>query len=74
MYNCRVVRTFACRRSACIANYPRDFVPHADLGENYVAVGQYEKGIADTQEAVRLEPNDINTYANLAARGVSPDA
>ena len=31
-----------------IANYPRDNVPHANLGVNYAAIGQYEKARCGT--------------------------
>src|SRR6266571_4013585 len=42
-----------------IANYPRDSVPHNNLGANYAFMGQYEKGLAEAQETLRLEPNDV---------------
>jgi eukaryotic-like serine/threonine-protein kinase len=48
------------------ANYPRDSVPHSNLGANYVALGQYEKALAESQEALRLEPDDITSYGNLS--------
>ena len=32
-------------------------VPHGNLGANYAALGQYEKAVAETQEALRLEPD-----------------
>jgi predicted Ser/Thr protein kinase len=48
-----------------IANYPHDDTPHTDLGGNYSYMGQYEKALAEYQEASRLEPNDVLTYANL---------
>ena len=30
-----------------IANYPRDFVPHGNLGNNYANIGQYDKALAE---------------------------
>jgi eukaryotic-like serine/threonine-protein kinase len=48
-----------------IANYPRDSVPHNNLGANYAFMGQYEKGLAEAQETLRLEPNDVINNANL---------
>jgi serine/threonine protein kinase/Tfp pilus assembly protein PilF len=48
-----------------IQSYPRDFIPHINLGANFAAMGQYEKAGAETQEAQRLEPNDIAGYSNL---------
>ncbi len=47
-------------------SYPRDFVPHTNLGFLYAALGQYEKAIAETEASQRLEPT-INGYANLAS-------
>jgi tetratricopeptide (TPR) repeat protein/predicted Ser/Thr protein kinase len=48
-----------------IANYPRDFVPHGNLGSNYANIGQYDKALAETQETLRLEPDDVSNYVNL---------
>jgi serine/threonine protein kinase/Flp pilus assembly protein TadD len=36
--------------------YPRDWVPHLNLGTNYATVGQYEKALAETLDSVRLDP------------------
>jgi serine/threonine protein kinase/tetratricopeptide (TPR) repeat protein len=46
-------------------SYPRDFVPHTNLGALYSALGQYDKAIAETEVSQRLEPT-INAYANMA--------
>jgi serine/threonine protein kinase/tetratricopeptide (TPR) repeat protein len=48
-----------------IANYPRDFVPHGNLGNNYANMGQYDKSLAETQEALRLAPDYVSNYVNL---------
>jgi len=48
-----------------IANYPRDDVPHNNLGANYAIMGQYEKCLAEAQETLRLQPGDIINNANL---------
>jgi eukaryotic-like serine/threonine-protein kinase len=45
--------------------YPRDAGAVANLGTLYGATGQYEKSIAETQEAIRLEPNAGANYSNL---------
>ena len=53
--------------------YPRDDVPHHNLGLNYGYQGQYEKGLAETQESVRLNPEEsafsrsnlVNYYRDL---------
>ena len=47
-------------------SYPQDLVPHANLGYIYVQLGQYEKSVGETQEALRLEPNNVLGYGNLA--------
>ncbi|MGH9539383.1 MAG: protein kinase domain-containing protein [Terriglobales bacterium] len=61
-----------------IQSYPRDMVPHGNLGANYAALGQWDKSILATQESMRLEPNAITAYPNLAgaylALGRSDDA
>jgi len=46
-------------------SYPRDFIPHANLGDNSKTLGQYDKAMAETQEALRLEPNIMAGYTNL---------
>src|SRR5271166_928897 len=48
------------------ANYPRDSVPHANLGANYANMGQYDKALAEFKEALRLAPDNISSYENLA--------
>ena len=45
--------------------YPRDDVPPANLGSDYMILGQYEKAATETRESVRLEPNQVVGYANL---------
>jgi serine/threonine protein kinase/tetratricopeptide (TPR) repeat protein len=47
-------------------SYPQDLVPPGNLGGIYSQLGQYEKAVAETQEALRLEPNIVIGYANLA--------
>jgi tetratricopeptide (TPR) repeat protein len=56
-----------------IATYPRDFSPHANLGVNYSFMGQYEKGLAEYQEALRLNPDAMLNYATLAGTYASLD-
>jgi serine/threonine protein kinase/Flp pilus assembly protein TadD len=46
-------------------SYPRDLVPHTNLGSLYGSLGQYEKAIVETEASRRLEPT-INASANLA--------
>src|SRR5208282_3244731 len=47
-------------------SYPRDFVPHTNLGVLYVELGQYDKAIAETEASQRLEPTRAG-YGNLAS-------
>jgi serine/threonine protein kinase/Flp pilus assembly protein TadD len=51
-------------------SYPRDSVPHANLGSVYSSLGQYEKAIAETEISQKLEPNIVG-YSNLAATYIS---
>jgi eukaryotic-like serine/threonine-protein kinase len=46
-------------------SYPRDMVPHGNLGVLYSALGQYDKAITETEAAQRLEPAIVG-YGNLA--------
>jgi serine/threonine protein kinase/tetratricopeptide (TPR) repeat protein len=46
-------------------SYPQDSVPPGNLGDIYANLGQYEKAVAETQEAMRLEPSVVD-YVNLA--------
>jgi tetratricopeptide (TPR) repeat protein len=38
---------------------------------NYISLGQYEKALAESQEALRLEPDEVANYANLGAFYIS---
>jgi tetratricopeptide (TPR) repeat protein len=51
-------------------SYPREMVPHGNLGSLYASVGQYDKAISETETAQRLEPT-ITDYANLASDYIS---
>jgi eukaryotic-like serine/threonine-protein kinase len=44
--------------------YPRDSVPPHSLGFNYMVLGQWDKALAETVEAIRLNPTAA-TYVNL---------
>jgi serine/threonine protein kinase len=49
-----------------IADYPRDAIPHLILGGVvYLNTGQYDKAVAEEQEAVRLDPELVYGYLNL---------
>jgi eukaryotic-like serine/threonine-protein kinase len=47
-------------------SYPQDLVPPGNLGSIYAVLGHYEKSLAETQEGLRLEPNAVIGYVNLA--------
>ena len=49
------------------ANYSRDSIPHNDLCDAYVTMGQYERALAECQETLRLAPNGVLSYQNLGA-------
>ena len=38
-------------------SYPRNWVPHNNLGGNYAAQGQWDNALAEVREAVRLDPD-----------------
>ena len=46
--------------------YPRNAVPYTSLGQISYYLGNYEKTLSEYTEAVRLEPNDVVNYYNLA--------
>ena len=46
-------------------NYPRDYVPYANLGDIYGTLGNWEKELEEAREATRLEPNNELNYLNL---------
>ncbi len=46
--------------------YPRDLVPHSNLGYIYSNLGQYDKAAAETEESQRID-NTLTGYGNLAS-------
>jgi class 3 adenylate cyclase/Flp pilus assembly protein TadD len=48
-------------------SYSRDALPRAGLASLYAIVGQYGKGIATAQDALRLDSDSAQNYSNLAA-------
>ena len=45
--------------------YPRDYIPHNNLGVDYSYMGQYEKAAEKYRECIQLEPENALTYSNL---------
>jgi eukaryotic-like serine/threonine-protein kinase len=46
-------------------SYPRDYALYVHLGAIYTRLGNLEKALGETREAVRLEPNSGINYTNL---------
>jgi tetratricopeptide (TPR) repeat protein/predicted Ser/Thr protein kinase len=46
-------------------SYPRDDLAPLELGDEYMLLGQWERALSETQESLRLEPNDYVAYSNL---------
>jgi len=46
--------------------YPRDWIPFNNLGNKYTDLGQYEKAIEASREALRLNPSHELPYETLA--------
>ena len=46
-------------------DYPRDNVPRGNLGAIYGYLGQYDKGVTELLEDLRLNPDTIAGYNNL---------
>jgi tetratricopeptide (TPR) repeat protein len=46
--------------------YPRDVVPHANLGALYYYLGDYDKAAAKMRDALALDPNNATCYLGLA--------
>jgi predicted Zn-dependent protease len=47
-------------------SYPQDLVPPNNLGAINSSLGHYEKALGEIEESLRLEPNAVNGYGNLA--------
>jgi tetratricopeptide (TPR) repeat protein len=43
-------------------SYPRDTRPRVNQGVLYLAIGQWDKGLQDALEGIRLDPNQYNAY------------
>ena len=51
--------------------YPRDRIPYQRLAYCDGYLGQYEKAVAGYLEALKLEPNDVTNYVDLASTYIS---
>ena len=50
--------------------YPREQVPHNNMGEIDQSLGQYEKGLAAYEAALKLGPADNLSYGNVVAANI----
>jgi eukaryotic-like serine/threonine-protein kinase len=48
-----------------IQAYPRDYRAHLDLGNQYISLGEWEKGREAFAESQRLGPDNVAPYVNL---------
>jgi serine/threonine protein kinase/Flp pilus assembly protein TadD len=53
-------------------SYPRDDTPHLNLGVIYQQLGQYDKSVAETKEAMQLAPSTA-AYGNLSIEFIAQD-
>jgi eukaryotic-like serine/threonine-protein kinase len=49
-----------------LESYPRDFGAYTNLGVIYAPQGEYEKAVQVTRQALRIEPDTVEVYENLA--------
>ncbi len=47
--------------------YPRDDIPPGNLSATYVTLGDYDKSLAESQEALQLNPGSGVNYLNLVS-------
>jgi eukaryotic-like serine/threonine-protein kinase len=47
-------------------SYPRDYLPPANIGFLYAVEGRYEPAVEQTQKGLRLNPDTVIGYDNLA--------
>jgi len=53
--------------------YPRDDIPHNNIGVTCAELGQHEKSLSETQEALRFDPNNVLAEQNTAFAFLSLD-
>jgi len=51
--------------SQWLLDYPGDYLPHGNLGVNYITLGQYEKAVEEMRASLQIKPNSAAAYANL---------
>ena len=50
-----------------IQSYPRDPIPHINLGSNSAAMGDYQKAADENEIADNLDPNNVVAHENMVA-------
>ena len=46
--------------------YPREVTAYVNLGVTYYVLGEFEKALANSQDAIRVEPDESRGYGNAA--------
>jgi eukaryotic-like serine/threonine-protein kinase len=46
--------------------YPREITPYINLGVTYYTLGEFDKALANSQEAIRVDPDESRGYGNAA--------
>jgi eukaryotic-like serine/threonine-protein kinase len=46
--------------------YSRDVTPYVNLSVRYSALGEFEKSLADGQDAIRVDPDEVKGYLSTA--------
>jgi tetratricopeptide (TPR) repeat protein len=54
-----------------IQDYSSDYVPHGNLGLNYITLGQFEKSVEEMQASLQITPNSVAGYSNLTGAYLS---
>ena len=54
-----------------VKTYPRDIGAHANLGFTSWSLGRYEKALPEYREALRLDPDNVRSYTNVAGDLIS---
>ncbi len=54
-----------------VKTYPRDTGAHANLGYTSWTLGRYEKALPEYREALRLDPDNVRSYTNVAGDLIS---
>jgi len=49
------------------ASYPRNPLPHFDLGADYAMMGRHEEALPELQVGLRLAPENVDVYTSLGA-------